>query len=307
MVSILVPVYNAAPFLKECVASLVGQTYTDLQIVMINDGSTDGSLDIMQELAHQDKRIEIYSKPNGGVASTRNQLLGKVRGDWVLFVDSDDWIELNTVEVLLKEQADGDYDIVAYKMKGLSTGRKIHYNQEQAIRHFLEHTSFRGSLCDKLIRSSLFEKLLFDENVSYGEDALMVWNVLQRVKNVSVLDMAMYHYRVNANSLSRQKFNGKKFSAHIVWDSICCDTDEMWPQYSDIAHARFACEMTQILKSAAASDHRHDSSIALLQEEVRRDGHLISRTGISSRKMSQFAWLVSRCYWLARFVAKKVC
>lgn len=306
MVSILVPVYNSAPFLRECVASLVGQTYTDLQIVMIDDGSTDDSLDIMRELARQDKRIEIYNKPNGGVASTRNQLLEKVRGDWVLFVDSDDWIDLNTVEVLLKEQAEGDFDIVCHKLKGTSSERKVHYNQEQAIRHFLEHTFFRGSLCDKLIRSSLFDKLQFDENVSYGEDALMVWNVLQRVKGVCFLDKAMYHYRVNSNSLSRQTFNGKKFSEHIVWDSICSDTDELWPQYSDIAHARFACEMTQVLKSAAASDYRHDSSIALLQEEVRRDGHLISRTGISSRKMSMFAWLVSHNYWLARLVAKRV-
>lgn len=306
MVSILVPVYNSAPFLRECVASLVGQTYTDLQIVMIDDGSTDESLDIMRELAHQDKRIEIYSKPNGGVASTRNQLLDKVRGDWVLFVDSDDWIDLNTVEVLLKEQAEGDHDIVCYKHKGPSSERKICYNQEQAIRHFLEHTFFRGSLWNKLIRSSLFDKLQFDENVSYGEDALMVWNVLQRVKSVCLLDKAMYHYRVNSNSLSRQTFNGKKFTEHIVWDSICSDTDELWPQYSDIAHARFACEMTQVLKSAAASDYRHDSCISLLQEEVRRDGHLISQTGISSRKMSMFAWLVSRNYWLARFVAKRV-
>ncbi len=306
MVSILVPVYNAASFLRECVASIVGQTYSDLQVVLIDDGSTDDSWHIMQELAHQDKRIELYSKPNGGVASTRNQLLDKARGEWVLFVDSDDWIEPNTVEELLRVQALGDYDMVCYKLKGQSTGTTICYDKEQAIKKFLEHTSFRGSLCDKLIRRSLFDKLLFDEHVCYGEDALMVWNVLQRVKSVCVLDMVMYHYRVNMNSLSRQAFNGKKFTAHIVWDTICSDTDELWPQYTDIAHARFACEMTQILKSAAASDYHRDSSIELLQEEVRRDGHLISKTGISSRKMSLFAWLVSRNYWLARFVAKRV-
>ena len=157
-----------------------------------------------------------------------------------------------------------------------------------------------------MIRYSLFDKLRFDENVSYGEDALMVWNVLQRVKKVCFMDKVMYHYRVNSNSLSRQTFNGKKFTAHIVWDSICSDTDELWPQYSNIAHARFACEMTQVLKSAAASGYRHDSSISLLQEEVRRDGHFIAQTGISSRKMSMFAWLVSHNYWLARFVAKRV-
>ena len=78
MVSILVPVYNSAPYLRECVASLVGQTYADLQIVMIDDGSSDGSWEILKELARQDKRIEVYRKPNGGVASTRNQLLGIV-------------------------------------------------------------------------------------------------------------------------------------------------------------------------------------------------------------------------------------
>ena len=93
MVSILVPVYNAAPYLGECVASLTGQTYTDLQIVLINDGSTDNSMDVLKELSRNDGRIEVYSQPNRGVATTRSHLLSKAKGDFVLFVDSDDWIE----------------------------------------------------------------------------------------------------------------------------------------------------------------------------------------------------------------------
>ena len=301
MVSILVPVYNSAPYLRECVASLVGQTYADLQIVMIDDGSSDGSWEILKELARQDKRVEVYRKPNGGVASTRNQLLGKVRGDWVLFVDSDDWIELDAIEVLLREQADSQAEIVV--CNGTTS---VVMSREAVVKEFLDHRRFPGMLWNKLIKAELFEGLYFDENVSYGEDALMVWNVLQRVHKVAVTDKKLHHYRVNANSLSRQKFNGKKFTAHIVWDSICSDTEQRWPQYSDIAHARFACEMTQILKSAAAHDYPHNSSVRLLQEEVRRDGHLIARTGISSRKMSAFAWLVARWYWLSRFVAKRV-
>ena len=115
MVSILVPVYNSAPFLKQCVDSLTGQTYSDLQIVFINDGSTDDSLSIMQELARADRRIEIYSQPNSGVAATRNRLLDKVRGDFVLFVDSDDWIELDTIESLMREQQSRDYDLVVFQ------------------------------------------------------------------------------------------------------------------------------------------------------------------------------------------------
>ncbi len=304
MVSILVPVYNTGPYLKECVHSLTGQTYSDLQIVLINDGSTDNSWDILQELAREDKRIEVYGKSNGGVAMTRNLLLDKARGEWVLFVDSDDWIELNTVESLVSAQPDGDYDIVSYKLSGESTEKRDVYDREQIIKLFLEHTTFRGSLCDKLIRRSLFDGLSFDSTVSFGEDALMIWQVLQRVESVCVLDKSFYHYRENMNSLSRQSFNGKKFSSYTVWDSICRDVDESRPEYHDIVYARFACEMTQILRAAALSGYKRDTSVKLLQEVVRRYGHLISKTGVSSLKMSLYAFMVSRSYFLARCLSR---
>ena len=307
MVSILVPVYNSAPFLKECVQSLTGQTYTDLQIVLINDGSTDGSWDILLELARQDKRIEVYSKANGGVAETRNQLLKKARGEWVLFIDSDDWIEPDTVESLINELAVGNYDIVSYKMSGKTDGDDtIVYTRQQAVKLFLEHITFRGSLWDKMIRRSLFEGLSFDAGVCYGEDALMVWQVLQRAEKICVLNKGFYHYRVNPNSISRQSFNGMKFSAYTTWDSICSDVKKSWPEYREVAHARFACEMTQLLYAAARNGYPHNSSVQLLQEIIRRDGRYIKKTGISSLKMSLFAWLVSHNYYIARFVSRYV-
>ena len=301
LVSILVPVYNAAGYLCKCVQSIVDQSYRDLQIVLINDGSTDGSWEMMKELAREDHRIEVYSQPNNGVAATRNSLLDKANGDWILFVDSDDTIDPDTVSILLQEQELTGADMVVFNQREARD-----YDKETVIREFLRHREFRGMLWNKLLKREHLEGLKFDRTVSYGEDALMIWQVLQRVNHVTAIDKMLYHYTPTDDSLSKQHFNGKKFTAYTVWDSISRDTDEMWPQYSDIAHARFACEMTQILKSAAAADYRHDSSIRLLQEEVRRDGHLIASTGISSRKMSMFAWLVSHCYRLARFVAKKV-
>ena len=302
MVTILVPVYNAAPYLRQCVGSLVGQTYTDLQIVLIDDGSSDDSLDIMRSLAKEDKRIEIYSQPNCGVATTRNHLLSKVRGDFVLFVDSDDWIELDTVASLIREQETEDFDIVSFQLSSPRSETE-HLTQEEAVKRFVEHLTFRGSLCDKLVKANLYEGLTIDQTVSYGEDAMLVWQVLQRVKNVSVLGKVFYHYRVNEESLSRQHFNGKKFTAYTAWDMICRDVDESWPQYSDIAHARFACEMTQILLAAAKSGYPHNNSVKLLQEEVRRDGFKMIKKGISSWKMHLYALLVSHNYWLARRVS----
>lgn len=299
MVSILVPVYNSAPYLRECVASLTGQTYRDLQIVLINDGSTDDSWDILKDLAEQDKRLEVYSQPNSGVAATRNRLLEKVRGDFVLFVDSDDWIELDTVEVLMREQAKQDYDIVKFCISANDSDGEKTVNREEVIKLFLEHKTFRGSLCDKLIRSTLFDGLRIDETVGYGEDALLVWQLLQRVLIVRILNDVFYHYRVNPKSISRRSFNGKKFSAYTTWDNICSDTAELWPQYKDIAKARFACEMTLILRDAAIANYHRTSSIKLLQEVVRRDSHLINETGVSTKKMSAFAWIASHYYWLA--------
>ncbi len=301
MVSILVPVYNAAPFLRQCVDSITGQTYTDLQVVLINDGSTDDSWEILQELARQDKRLEVYSQPNCGVAATRNHLLDKVRGDFVLFVDSDDWIELNTVETLLHEQAKADYDIVMFQGVGMAVNNNGVITREHAVKQFLEHKIFNGMLWNKLFRATLVNDIKLDETVSYGEDALLVWQVLQRVKSsISIIDTELYHYRENQDGLSLQKFNGRKFSAYTVWNDICDDTSEKWPEYLDIARARFACEMTQVLMAAAVDNYPKNMSVNLLQEVVRRDSHLIKKTGISSYKMSLFAWLISHNYWLVK-------
>lgn len=303
MVSILVPVYNAASYLEECLKSLVGQTYADLQIVMINDGSTDDSWAVMQRLSRQDSRIEIYSQPNSGVAATRNRLLDKVRGDFVLFVDSDDWIEPQTVECLMTEQAKGNYDMVVYQFVNALANTDGLFTRELAVKLFLEHKHLNGSLCNKLIRSSLFKGLYFDETVTYGEDAMMVWQVLQRVQQVRIINQHLYHVRVNADSLSRRPFNKNKCSVYTVWDYICGGVDDAWPQYSDLAHARGACELTLVLRDAVKSGYNDRTYIKHLQEVIRRDEHLIRATGISSFKMSAFAWLVSHHYNLARLLA----
>ncbi len=294
-VSILVPVYNAADYLNQCVGSITGQTYTDLQIVLINDGSTDGSWKMMRELASRDDRIEIYTQPNQGVAATRNNLLEKVKGDFVLFVDSDDWIDPDTVETLVHEQQQGDYDIVMYQ--NLGNAESTVYTQDQAVALFLEHELFRGMLWNKLVRSSLFDGLELDETISYGEDSLMTWYLLQRISKMCALNRDFYHYNGdNQSSLSNQTFNGKKFSSYMVWHNITCDTDEKWPQYTGVAHARFACEMTQVLLAAVVAGYKPDKQVSMLQTAIRRDGHLMKKKGISSPMMRTFSWLISHHY-----------
>ncbi len=306
MVSVLVPVYNASRYLAACVNSLIGQTYADLQIVLINDGSTDDSWQVMLDLAQRDSRIEIYDQVNQGVASTRNNLLDKVRGDYVLFVDSDDWIEPETIELATRQMAVPECDLVAFQMVNSRHEDQGKYSREEIVKQFLQHILFNGSLCNKLFKTEILSGLRFDESVSYGEDALMVWQVIQRVRKVVVINDHLYHIGRNLDSLTRQQFNGRKCTAYTVWNTICDDADKQWPQYSELAHARFAIEMTKILRDAVLGGYNNKAKLSVLQWEVRKDKHLIRKTGMSTTKMWLFATLVSRHYQLVRFLSRYI-
>ena len=113
LVSVIVPVYNVAPYLEQCLDSIVNQTYRNLEIILVDDGSTDESGAICDRYAEQDSRIQVVHKENGGQSSARNVALDMMTGEWVLFVDSDDWIELNTLELLF-EQKDERADLVEF-------------------------------------------------------------------------------------------------------------------------------------------------------------------------------------------------
>ena len=110
MISIIVPVYNVAPYLPKCLDSLVNQTYRDLEIICVNDGSTDDSLRILREYEARDKRVKVLSRENRGISYSRNDALEMAQGEWTMFVDSDDWIDLNTcqsaLDTALQHQAD---------------------------------------------------------------------------------------------------------------------------------------------------------------------------------------------------------
>ena len=101
MISIVIPVYNVAAYLPQCLDSLVNQTYRDLEIICVNDGSKDNSLEILQQYASQDSRIRIISRENRGIAASRNEALAQAQGDWVMFVDSDDWVDVQTCQSAL--------------------------------------------------------------------------------------------------------------------------------------------------------------------------------------------------------------
>lgn len=303
LVSILTPVYNVEEYLPKCLDSILGQTYPNLQVVLIDDGSKDNSWAVCKEYAAKDFRLEIYHQENQGVATTRNHLLEKVKGDYVLFVDSDDWIESDMVEYLLIKITESKADIVTCSMvvndnSVNTTHISIElWNQDKAIKEFLKHISLNGSLWNKLVKTSLLHNLKFHCEISYGEDALFTWQVLQRVKQVLYTDKKLYHYRRNLSSLSRQAWTPeKKGSGHQVWETITADTEKIWPQYLEIAKARFALEDFWGLYYAALCGYRYDNHIRIRQANVRQNMSHIKNSKLESRAKVVTASLLCRCY-----------
>lgn len=309
LVSILVPVYNVEAYLPQCIDSILAQTYTNLQVVLVDDGSTDSSWLVCKAYEEKDDRVEAFHKENSGVANTRNFLLEKVKGDYVLFVDSDDWIESDMVEKLLKIALRYDADVVncgnvindTFCNKADTSIEVL--QQEEAIKLFLEHKRFRGSLWNKLVKASLLHNLKFHCGISLGEDALFCWDVLQRIKNLVITTQEYYHYRMCDGSLTHSSFGLKKFSAYYAWDKISCDTHILWPQYEDIARSRFCIEMILLLRDAANSKYPHNESVKTLQDVVKNNIYSIHKTHMSSWKMTVYGYLVAYCYNIVKLLS----
>jgi len=301
LVSILSPCYNVEKYLPQCLDSIINQTYQKLQIVMIDDGSTDKTWQVLYDYSQKDNRIEIYHQSNQGVATTRNNLLDKVKGDYVLFVDSDDWIELDMVEFLLSKSHETEADIVTCAHVVNDTSAKKEYNQElwvqeSAIKKFLFHRELNGSLWNKLVLTSLLHGLRFEPNISYGEDALFFWGVLQNANKLLYTDRQFYHYRMNETSISHASYDKRKMSGHIVWETLAKETKQLWPQFADIAEANYAISDMWQLYFARQSNYPKDDNIRLFQKNVRTHLPMIYRSGLINMKKMIFATVAAYSY-----------
>lgn len=307
IVSILIPCYNVEAYLPQCLDSIINQTYKDLQIVLVDDGSTDSTLAIAQEYAQKDSRIEVYHQENQGVAAARNVLLSHIKGDYFLFIDSDDWAEPLMVEFLLSRAMAYKAEIVtcdcAINDAAVSDRNdEIIYSQEQAIERFLYHKEFRGMLWNKLIASSILGNSQFRKDISYGEDALFCWGLLKSSNKIIYTDKQLYHYRMNDNSISHHSFGPQKMTAYQVWTKITEDSSTRFPQFAEIGKGHFAVSMTILLRDAVKSHYPYDSNIQDMQVIARNYGHLITKYHLSSWKMRTYAFVAGRCYRILKYL-----
>lgn len=307
VVSILIPAYNAASYLPQCLDSIVNQTYQYLQVVVVDDGSKDNTLGIARQYAEKYSFVEIHHQENAGVATARNTLISLAIGDYVLFVDSDDWIERDMVERMLKALDSSQSDIVVCgsikELNGISTvcpvvkEEYILKGAENVMKVFLTHKELNGSLWNKIVPRKFYDGLTFHKDIWYGEDCLFFWQALNRgVENIFFMSNCFYHYRMNDQSISHEKFNYKKMTGHEVWKQINDNVQEKWPALSGLSKAAYAISDMWLLFFASRINYPFDENLKLYQKNVRSNLGLIYKSGIITKKKCVFAVIVAYSY-----------
>jgi len=226
MISIIVPVYNVEEYLEECLTSIQHQTFTDIEVILVNDGSTDRSKEICERFCQQDSRFKLINQKNQGASVARNRGVKESIGEYIMFVDSDDVVKENIVEVLFSYMK-ADVDIVEcrstrYKEELVENESiSIMYEGEstEAILKSIEFKEVKFCPFTKLYRRELVEKVPFLEGVIY-EDVYTGMNFLKNIRKMIVIDLKGYYYRVHPNSVMTKSFSEKNLDIFTVGKNL---------------------------------------------------------------------------------------
>ena len=217
LISVIVPVYNVEKYLRECIDSIIRQTYKNIEIILIDDGSKDSSGQICDEYTKKDKRIKVIHQENRGVSSSRNLGIKKSNGKWITFVDSDDWLEDNFIEVLfnIAKRENADISISGYNRVQNSKIEKINisteiqeYNSYEYLIKTLNPQTGLGFCHMRLIRKAVINNIQFDENLPVAEDALFNMQISTKINKAIHSNKNLYNYRNNSESVVK-KYNEK--------------------------------------------------------------------------------------------------
>lgn len=304
LVSVIVPVYKVEPYLRKCVDSILAQTYQNLEIIMVDDGSPDNCGTICDEYAKQDARIKVIHKPNGGLSDARNAGLDIMTGEYVAFVDSDDWIAPRMYErllMMLKQfQADMAFGGVAddLEQNGKVTTVKVsNYGDEPFSESSTEamHRFFTTSWAawDKLYKADLFRDIRYPVG-EINEDEAIVLQLLSKCTRVCYTNEVFYHYmrRPSSGSITAANFSVKK----LAWQAHCRDNLEFvqvhYPVLVSDAAARYRNSLLWSLTEIALSDEDYTGETQALLSALRSQKKLLRAAPFSYRRDRIRMWLL---------------
>lgn len=262
LVSVIVPIYNGEQYIKGCVDSIVSQSYTNIELILVNDGSTDGSREIIQNYIYIDKRCVLIDKPNGGASSARNLGLEYANGEYVYFIDSDDYIEQYAVEKLVEHMQEMQPDFCCYRV--------AFYNSEKSILHGRDFSCSVITRQEDILKDALMgynikiapwakffsRSFLLQNNIRFhegviNEDYLFTIECAICASKVSFLNKVMYNAYERTGSVSRTMKDDCILSFIELYNIICQKWASIYQQYQDYFNASFTKQLLYVLTLAA--------------------------------------------------------
>lgn len=247
-ISIIVPMYNVEDYIRKCLDSITKQTIFEvLEVIVIDDGSKDMSRKIAEEYSKQYSNIKVFSKENGGVSSARNFGIEKSTGDYVTFIDADDFINLSYMErfynLIIQTNADiiiQDYTLIfddGKKIKYRKGCNKKEWSREEAIKELLCGGDIGNNLFDKIFKYEIVKNIRFNKNIKIGEDFLFIYEALKKSNRIYGEFFAGYNYYQRNGSAMKSEFSVKQFDILEVSDIICDDINQNFKYLNEYAES----------------------------------------------------------------------
>ena len=264
LISVIVPVYNVAQYLEKSIASIQQQTYQNLEIILVDDGATDESGRLCEQIAEQDERVLVYHKENEGLSQARNDGLKQAHGDYVIFIDSDDYIHSEMIaslyQQLVKEDADvsscGVMNVYANSESPQTENQDDYFvcDTETFLREYLIGEKIPGTICNKLIKKEVAAQLTFPKGLIY-EDAYYHFDLIKVAKKYVVNTNPYYYYFHRGDSITTKPYAEKDLAYIDIYQKFYTEVVKEYPNLTEVAFFRLAYAHFFILDKMLLDDN----------------------------------------------------
>ena len=314
LISVIVPVYNVEKYLCKCLDSIISQSYKNLEIILVDDGAQDNSGKICDEYAQKDSRITVLHTENGGLSAARNKGLDIITGEYVAFVDSDDYIACNMIEKLFETLTANNADISICNPIHVFDDQKakfdtadkesVVYSPVEAIKEMWYQTSFLPSAWAKLFKADIFKDIRYTEGIIF-EDIDIMHEVFIKADKIAYLPQGLYAYIHRENSITTQKFSEKDFYILDICDKIMKFAEKQGQGLEKSALAYGVTGNMRVYLSAPKEEKYRDI-ITQAESYITKNGKVV----LKDSRLRKKARLGLRLYYfnkpLFRFVHSKI-
>lgn len=285
LITVIIPIYNAEEYLERCLKSVINQTYSNIEIILIDDGSQDNCPNICDKYAKIDERIKVIHKKNSGVSAARNDGLKIAKGEYVTFIDSDDYVDKKYIEILYKDclKNNAEVSIIgtnAISETGKTTGdysieKKKIYNSEGSIKQLLLGKYYKSAVWGKMYKLDLFKDIRFNVNTKIGEDLEILCKILSECKTINVnTKERLYYYIIRDNSVSHNAEKEIRDEELAVSENIIKEICIKYPKLKKYAIGRYIevniTQIVEIIGNDRISEEEKCIEIEKLKENINK-------------------------------------